>query len=156
MLALRERIMNGLKDAMRNKQERETATLRMIIAKMRERDIEARPAGNMTGIGEAEILTMLESMIKQRRESITLYQKGGRADLAQQESEEIAVIEGFLPQKLSPEEVDAAIAEAITAIGAKDIKDMGKVMGALKGQYAGRMDFSQAGARIKERLSQAS
>ena len=155
MTSLRERIMNGLKDAMRNKQERETATIRMIIAKMRERDIEARPGGNKDGIGEAEILSMLEGMIKQRHESIVLYEKGNRADLAKQESEEIAVIEGFMPQKLSAAEVESIIAKTVAAVGAKDIKDMGKVMGALKSQYAGQMDFAQAGALVKARLSGA-
>lgn len=155
MISLREKIMNALKDAMRNKQERETATIRMMIAKMRERDIEVRPGGNMTGIGEAEILSMLEGMIKQRRESVALYEKGNRPELARQESEEIAVIESFMPQKLSASEVEGIIAATVTEAGAKDIKDMGRVMGILKTKYAGQIDFAQAGALVKGRLGQA-
>lgn len=154
-MSLREKIMEALKDAMRAKDERRTGTVRMIIAKMRERDIEARPSGNMDGIGEAEIMSMMEGMVKQRRESITLYEKGNRADLAKQEAEEIAIIETFLPQKLSAEATQAAIAEAIAATGASSIKDMGKVMNALKEKYAGQLDFAQVGAAIKAKLSSA-
>ncbi len=154
-MSLRQKIMDALKDAMRAKQERETGTIRMVIAKMRERDIEARPSGNMDGIADSEILSMMEGMVKQRRESIALYEKGNRADLAQQEAEEIAIIEKFMPQKLSAEETQAAIAAAIAATGAASIKDMGKVMNALKEKYAGQIDFAQAGAAIKAKLSSA-
>ena len=154
-MTLRQRIMDGLKAAMLSKQERQTATIRMIVAKMRERDIEARPSGNLEGINESEILSMLEGMVKQRRESITLYEKGNRPELAQQENEEIAIIQTFMPQKLSPEDVTRIIAATVTATGAKDIKDMGKVMNALKAQYAGQMDFAQVGALVKAQLGQA-
>ncbi len=147
--------MDALKDAMRGKQERETATIRMMIAKLRERDIEVRPSGNMDGIGEAAILSMLEGMVKQRRESVVMYEKGGRADLVKQESEEIAIIESFMPKRLSEEEVKAAIAQVVAAIGAKDIKDMGKVMAELKNAYAGQMDFAQAGALVRAQLGAA-
>ena len=140
---------------MLSKQERQTATIRMIVAKMRERDIEARPSGNLEGINESEILSMLEGMVKQRRESITLYEKGNRPELAQQENEEIAIIQTFMPQKLSPEDVTRIIAATVTATGATDIKDMGKVMNALKAQYAGQMDFAQVGALVKAQLGQA-
>lgn len=154
-MSLRQKIMEALKDAMRAKQERETGTIRMMIAKMRERDIEARPSGNMDGISDAEILTMLEGMIKQRRESITLYEKGNRADLVAQEAAEIVIIEKFMPQKMSAEATQQAIEAAIAATGAASIKDMGKVMNALKEQYAGQMDFAQVGAAIKTKLSSA-
>lgn len=154
-MSLRQKIMEALKDAMRAKQERETGTIRMMIAKMRERDIEVRPSGNMDGISDAEILSMLEGMIKQRRESITLYKKGNRVDLAAQEAAEIAIIEKFMPQKMSLEATQQAIAAAIAATGATSIKDMGKVMNALKEQYAGQMDFAQVGAAIKAKLSSA-
>ena len=154
-MSLRQTIMEALKDAMRAKQERETGTIRMVIAKMRERDIEARPSGNMDGISDAEILSMMEGMVKQRRESIVLYEKGNRADLAQQEAAEITIIEKFMPQKLSPADAEAAIAAAIAATGAASIKDMGKVMSALKEKYAGQMDFAAAGAAIKAKLSSA-
>lgn len=154
-MSLRQAIMDALKQSMLARQERETATLRMVVAKLRERDIEARPGGNSTGISDPEILSMLEGMVKQRRESIALYEKGGRTDLAQQESEEIAVIEKFMPQKLSAADAEAAIAAVIANLGAKDIKDMGKVMAALKEKYAGQMDFAQAGAAVRAKLSSA-
>ncbi len=154
-MTLRQKIMDGLKNAMLTKQERATATIRMIVAKLRERDIEVRPSGNMDGIGEAEIMSMLEGMVKQRRESITLYEKGNRPELAQQESEEIAIIENFMPQKLSADEVSRIVAATVSAIGAKDIKDMGKVMNELKTKYAGQMDFAQVGALVKAQLGKA-
>ncbi|MGB4101149.1 MAG: GatB/YqeY domain-containing protein [Alphaproteobacteria bacterium] len=154
-MSLRQKIMDGLKSAMLAKQERATATLRMVVAKLRERDIEARPSGNMDGIGAAEILSMLEGMVKQRRESIALYEKGNRPELAQQESEEITIIESFMPQKLSPDEVSKIIAATVAAVGAKDIKDMGKVMNELKSKYAGQMDFAQVGALVKSQLGKA-
>lgn len=150
---LRTQINDALKDAMRNKDERGVGTIRLIIAEMKKRDIEARPMGNTTGIDDTAIVNMLQGMIKQRRESIALYEKGNRADLAKQESEEIAVIERFLPKQMSEDEIKAAIAKIVTDIGAKDIKDMGKVMGELKKQYGGQMDFAQAGALVKAKLA---
>jgi uncharacterized protein YqeY len=149
---LRAEINEAMKDALRNHDERALATTRMIIAKMKDLDIAARPKGNMDGINDAEIASMLQAMVKQRRESIALYEKGGRADLVKQESEEIAVIERFLPKQMSPDEAKAAIKKAIEATGASSIKDMGKVMGALKKDYAGQMDFSSAGPMVKEAL----
>ncbi|MBP7253445.1 MAG: GatB/YqeY domain-containing protein [Alphaproteobacteria bacterium] len=154
-MSLRETIMEALKDAMRARKEQETGTIRMIIAKMRERDIEVRPSGNMDGISDAEILSMMEGMVKQRRESITMYEKGARADLVAQETAEIAIIETFMPKKLSSDATQVAITEAIAATGATSIKDMGKVMNLLKEKYAGQLDFAQVGASIKARLSSA-
>ncbi len=150
---LRDEINNAMKDALRNKDERTLATTRMIIAKMKDLDIAARPKGNMEGINDGEIASMLQGMIKQRRESIALYQQGKRDDLVKQESEEIAVIERFLPKQMSEEEMKAAIAKTIAAVGASSIKDMGKVMGELKKTYAGQMDFAMAGAMVKSQLS---
>lgn len=154
-MSLRQQIMDGLKAAMLKKQERATGTIRMIVAKMRERDIEARPGGNTDGISDADIMSMLEGMVKQRRESITLYEKGNRPELAQQESEEITIIETFMPKKLAADAVAKIVAKTIAALDAKDIKDMGKVMNALKTEYAGQMDFAQVGALVRAQLGKA-
>jgi uncharacterized protein len=150
---LRTQIIDAMKDAMRAKDERALATTRMIISRMRDLDIAARPKGNVDGINDGEILSMLQGMIKQRRESIALYEKGNRADLVTQESEEIAVIERFMPKQMDEAAIKAAIDKAVAATGAASIKDMGKVMGELKKTYAGQMDFSQAGALVKSKLA---
>jgi len=138
---------------MLGKDERTVATVRMILAKLKDLDIAARPKGNAEGISDGEIATMMQGMIKQRRESIALYEKGKRPDLVKQESEEIAVIERFLPKQMNEDEMKAAIAKAIAATGAASIKDMGKVMGELKKAYAGQMDFAAAGALVKAQLA---
>lgn len=150
---LRAQINDAMKDALRAKDERALATTRMIIAKMRDLDIAARPKGNMDGIKDDEIMSMLQGMIKQRRESIALYEKGNRPDLVKQESEEIAVIERFLPKQMDEAAVKEAIDKIIAATGAKDVKDMGKVMAEMKKTYTGQMDFSQAGPLVKARLA---
>ncbi len=149
---LRTQISDALKVAMKEKNGRSVSTLRLILAAVKDRDISARAKGNQEGINHAELLSLLQSMIKQRTESINLYKKGGRDELAQQELEEISVIESFLPVPLSETESNAAIKNVIEETGAKSIKDMGKVMSTLKQQYAGRMDFSQASQNIKKRL----
>ncbi len=150
---LRQQLNDMLKTAMRAKELRKVSTIRLINAALKDRDIQARSNGNRDGIPDSEILGLLQSMVKQRRDSIEAYSKGGRADLAQQEAEEIACIETFLPKQLSSDEVDAAINDAISKSGADCIKDMGKVMGFLKENYAGRMDFSRASGAVKERLT---
>jgi uncharacterized protein YqeY len=150
---LRARFSDALKEAMRAKHERKVGTVRLIIAALKDRDIAARGKGNADGIGDDEIAQMLQSMIKSRRESIVLYEQGGRVELAEQEREEIAIIETFLPQQMSEAEVDAAIKAAIAEAGAKSIKDMGKVMAALKSRHAGQMDFAKASAATKALLS---
>ena len=150
---LRAQITDAMKDAMRAKDERVVATTRMILAKMKDLDIAARPKGNADGIQDDEILGMLQGMIKQRRESIALYEKGNRADLVKQESEEIAVIERFMPKQMDEAAVKEAIDKIIVATGAKDVKDMGKVMAEMKKAYTGQMDFSQAGPLVKARLA---
>jgi uncharacterized protein YqeY len=149
---LRARFSEALKDAMRSKQERAVGTLRLILAALKDRDIAARGKGNHEGISEEEIAQMLQSMIKTRRESITLYEQGGRVELADQEREEIAIIEGFLPRQMSEAEVADAIRSAIKEVGAAGIKDMGKVMALLKARYAGVMDFSKASAATRQAL----
>ena len=146
---LRARFTEALKDSMRAKNERATGTLRLILAALKDRDIAVRGKGNHEGIPEEEIAQMLQSMIKTRRESITLYEQGGRVELADQEREEIAIIETFLPKQMSEPEVADAIKAAIKEVGATGIKDMGKVMAVLKTRHAGLMDFSKASAAVK-------
>ena len=150
---LRTRIDDALKIAMKAKEKHTVGTVRLIMAALKDRDIAARSKGNNDGIGEDETLSMLQSMIKQRRESVEMYEKGGRAELAEQEAGEIKVIQTFLPTQMDEAEVNAAVQEAIGDLSATSLKDMGKVMGALKEKFAGRMDFSKASAQIKAKLS---
>ena len=149
---LRTRLNDALKASMKAKETRTIATVRLILAALKDRDIAARGKGNLEGIDEDGILAMLQSMIKQRRESIVLYEKGGRLDLARQEAEEITVIEQFLPRQLTEDEMAEAIMAVIEDVEAKSLKDMGRTMAALKERYAGRMDFAKASARVKEQL----
>lgn len=150
---LRTRFSEALKDSLRAKRTRELGTIRLILAALKDRDIAARGGGNAEGISDDEILQMLNSMIKQRRESIELYEKGGRDALAQQEKEEIEIIQGFMPEQMDEAALKAAVESAIGEAEAASIKDMGKVMGLLKGKFAGRMDFSKASNIVKQRLS---
>ena len=149
---LREQIIEAMKDAMRAREPDRLSTVRMILAGIKDKDIAARPGGNATGIGDPEILSLLQSMVKQRRESVVLYRQGNRADLVAKEEGEIAVIERFLPKQMDAAETDAAIVAAIAESGAASIKDMGKVMAALKGRYSGQMDFSAVGPAVKAKL----
>src|SRR3954453_19033693 len=139
---LRARFNETLKTAMKAKDQRTLSTVRLVLAKLKERDIEARGKGNADGISDAEIQQMLQGMVKQRRESIELYEKGGRPELAQQEREEIGVIEGFLPQQMGEAELAAAVKAAIAETGAASAKDMGKVMAILRDRHAGSLDMS--------------
>ncbi len=150
---LRTRLNEALKEAMRAKNQRAVSTVRLILAALKDRDIAARSRGVMDGIDEAEMLSMLQTMIKQRGESIKLYEQGGRLELAEQEREEIAVIEGFLPKQMSDEEVAGAIRTVVGEIGATSIRDMGKVMAELKARYAGQMDFAKVSGAVKQQLS---
>ena len=150
---LRTRLSDALKTAMKGKDAQTVSTLRLIMAALKDRDIAARGKGNKDGIPEEEILGLLQSMIKQRRDSIALYEKGGRMELAQQEAEEIAIIEEYLPQQMSDDDIAAAIDAVIEDAGAATLKDMGKVMAGLKEKHAGSMDFSMASAMVKERLT---
>lgn len=151
-MTLRTQITDAMKDAMRAKDDATLGAVRLIMAELKKRDIDARPKGLADGIPDEDILSMMQSMIKQRRESITMYEKGGRADLVKQESDEITVIERFLPKQLGEAETKDAIAKAIAAVGAASIKDMGKVMAELKKTYTGQMDFASAGTLVKGML----
>ena len=151
---LRQRLNDALKAAMKARDQRSVSTLRLVLAQLKDRDIAARPAGNASGIGEGEIEEMLLKMVKQRQESIVLYKQGNRPDLVQQEEEEIADIERFMPKQLDAAEAAAAVEAAIAETGAQSVKEMGKVMAKLKERFAGRMDFAKAGALVKQRLSQ--
>jgi len=149
---LRERFSEALKQAMRDKDQLTVSTVRLILARLKERDIEVRPKGNAEGISDADIQQMMQGMIKQRRESIELYDKGGRPELAQKEAGEIAIIERFLPKALSEAETEAAIKTVIAAIGAAGIKDMGRTMAALKERYPGQLDPAKASQVVKRLL----
>lgn len=150
---LRTRLNDALKTAMREKNQRAVSTVRLILAALKDRDIAARSKGEMNGVPETEIYSMMQTMMRQRQESIELYDKGGRPELAQQEREEITVIEGFLPKAMSAEESDAAIAAVMAELGAASVKDMGRVMAELRSRYPGQMDFGKASAVIKSRLT---
>ncbi|HTR86230.1 MAG TPA: GatB/YqeY domain-containing protein [Reyranella sp.] len=150
---LREKLNGALKDAMRAGDAQGRDTVRLILAKLKEVDIASRTEANREGVPDDKILSMLQGMIKQRNESIQLYEKGGRQDLADKEKGEIAVIERFLPQQMDEAAVTAAVAEAIKSSGASSIKDMGGVMAALKTKYAGQMDFAKASAAVKKALA---
>lgn len=149
---MREAFNTALKDAMRSGDKVKVATVRMITAALKDRDIEARGAGKGP-LADDEILSLLQKMIKQRQESLKIYQDNGRPELAEQEAAEIAVINSFMPAQLSDAEIDAAIAAAIAETGAAGMKDMGKVVAKLKEKYAGRMDFAKASAAVKAKLS---
>jgi uncharacterized protein len=149
---LRTRLDEGLKAALRARDERATSTLRLILAALKDRDIAERGKGNPTGLSDEQILTLLQSMIKQRQESIRLYRQGGREDLAEQEADEIAVIEQFMPPRMDRRGMEEAVTAAIAELEAKTLKDMGRVMSLLKKRYAGQMDMAKAGAFVKERL----
>lgn len=144
---MRDEIMQAVKDAMKGGDKGRLSTLRMVQAKIKDADIAARPSRDK--ITDPEIVELLAKMVKQRRESIELYKQGGRQELADQETAEIAVIEGFMPKQLGEAEIGAAIAGVIKAVGASSVKDMGKVMAALKEKYAGQMDFAKASGMVK-------
>jgi uncharacterized protein len=147
---MREKFTSELKAAMKAGEKRRVGTIRMIMAALKDKDIEARGQGKT--VSDDDILALLQKMTKSRKESQEIYEKAGRAHLATQESEEIAIIQSFLPQQLSEGEVEQAIAAAIAETKASSIKDMGKVVGALKGKYAGRTDFAKASALMKRML----
>lgn len=150
---LRERLKEALKDAMREQQARKRGTIRLILAAVKDRDIAARVEDRDDRDDDAIITDILSKMIKQRRESIKAYEEGGRCELAEQEREEISIIEDFLPRQLSDDEVAAAVSSAVEEAGAGSLKDMGRVMGALKAKYSGRMDFGRASALVKQKLT---
>ncbi len=148
---MREKITQDLKDAMKAGDRAKVDALRLINAALKDKDIEARGAGKT--LTEDDILALLQKMIKSRQESLDIYEKAGRADLAEKEKGEIAVISAYLPQQLSEAEAAEAVKAAIAETGAASIKDMGKVVAALKAKYTGRMDFAKASAAVKAALS---
>ena len=149
----RNRLNEALKVAMKAKDKRATSTLRLILAALKDRDIAARGRGKSDGVGEDEILDLLQKMVRQGRDSIEMYQKGDRQDLVEKELGEIEVIERFLPKQLTEEETKAAVEEVVGELEASTIKDMGRVMGELKTRFPGRMDFGKASGLVKARLS---
>ncbi|HEX8664662.1 MAG TPA: GatB/YqeY domain-containing protein [Beijerinckiaceae bacterium] len=148
---MRQRFTEAMKEAMKAGDKPRLSTVRMIQAALKDKDIEARGAGRGQAT-EEEILGLLQKMIKQRQESVAIYAQAGRQELADQERAEIAVIQGFLPQQLDEGETRAAIEAAIAETGAASMKDMGKVIAALRGKHAGQMDFGRASALVKEML----
>jgi len=148
----RSEFNDALKTAMRDKNQIEVSTIRLILAALKDRDITARGKGNAEGVDETDILSMLQTMIKQRRESAQIYCDAGREELAEREESEIEVIEKFLPKQLDEEQIKTLIGEIVAETGASCIKDMGKVMGVLKEKYAGQVDMGKAGGLVKEKL----
>ena len=148
---MRETLSSSLKTAMKAGDKRRVETIRLINAAVKEKEIDARTTG--AEVGDPEILALLQKMVKSRQESLDIFRKAGRDDLADREAEEIAIIHTFLPQPMSDDETDAAVEAAIASAGATSIKDMGKVVAALKTDFAGRMDFAKASARVKARLT---
>ncbi len=154
---MRERIQAAMKTAMKSGDKRRLSTLRLVTAAIKDRDIAARvdEKGHSTGkdrVEDSEILALLQKMIKQRRESAEIYTQGGREELAEQEAAEIAIIEEFLPQQMGEDEIRNVTKAVVEELGAKGLKDMGRVMGALKERYMGKMDFTKASAMVKEAL----
>ncbi|AUJ63470.1 glutamyl-tRNA amidotransferase [Aestuarium zhoushanense] len=149
---MRERINAALKEAMKAKDAGRLSTLRLISAAIKDREIAARGDGEESVIGDDEVLAILGKMVKQRQESARQYEEGGRLELAEKERGEISVIEDFLPRQLGDAEVEAAITAAMAEVGAESIRDMGKVMGALKAKYTGQMDFGAVGPMVKAKL----
>lgn len=151
-MSLRQRLNDELKQAMKAREKLKVSTLRLVNAAIKERDIESRTAGPDSGVGDAQILEVLNRMIKQRQDSLAAFEQAGRQDLAEQERGEIAIIRSFMPAPLGEAETAAAIEAAMAATGASTMKDMGKVMAHLKERYAGRMDFGRVGAAVKAKL----
>ena len=152
-MELRSRINTAMKQAMKDKSAERLSTIRLINAAIKDRDIAARTEGKENGVGDDEVLAILAKMTKQRQESAKTYEEAGRLDLSERELAEIKVIEEFLPRQLADNEIQLAVSEAINEVGANSIRDMGKVMGALKSKYAGQMDFGTVGALVKNNLS---
>ena len=151
-MSMRERLQAALKDAMKAKEADRLSTLRLINAAIKDRDIASRGEGGAEEVADADILSILGRLVKQRQESARAYEEGGRLELAEKEQNEIRVIEEFLPRQLGADEVEAAIRAAIAESGASSIRDMGRVMAVLKGRYTGQMDFGAVGPQVKDLL----
>ena len=150
---MRDRLKDMLTASLKAGDKRRIGTVRLILAAIKDRDIAIRSDGKGDGVSDDEILAILQKMVKQRRESITLYQDGGRLELASQEEEEINIIEEFLPQQMKQGEISEAVARVMSEINATSLKDMGCVMGLLKERYSGRMDFAKVAGQVKNQLS---
>lgn len=152
-MALRDSLLDATKEAMKSKDKVSLSTLRLVSAAIKDRDIAARADDRTGGIDDAEILSLLSKMVKQREESAKVYDENDRPELATQERAEIDVVRRFMPQELTEDEMKKAVSTAVETLGATCLKDMGKVMGSLKADYAGRMDMGKAGAIVKSHLS---
>ena len=152
-MTLRDRLQAALKDAMRARAADRLSTLRLINAAIKDREIANRGDGSDAEVGDSDILAILGRMVKQRQESARAFTEGGRMELAEKELAEVQVIEEFLPRQLDGDEIDAAIAAAVSEAGATSIRDMGRVIALLKGKYTGQMDFGAVGPMVKARLS---
>ena len=150
---MRDILDKSLKDAMKARDAQKISTIRLINAAIKDRDIAIRSEDNLEGVSDEEILSILSKMIKQRKESAKQYEEGGRLELAQQEFEEIEIIENFLPRQLDLNEIEQIVKKIILEINANSLRDMGKVMSLLKENYSGKMDFGKAGVVAKELLS---
>ena len=149
---LREQLNEALKTAMKAKNKCAVSTLRLILAAIKDRDIAARGQGNAEGINEDDILKVLQTMVRQRQDSIKMYRQGGRQDLVDQETEETGIIQGFLPEQMDVAAIAKAVDDAVSATGAGGLKEMGQVMAWLRGNFAGRMDFAEASKAAKQKL----
>lgn len=152
-MGLREQLNEAMKEAMKAKEARRLSTIRLMLAAIKDKDIAGRTEDSRAGIADDEILLLFAKMIKQREESAATYDSGGRPELAAAEREEIAIIQSYLPKQMSEAEVEAAAKAAIAELGASSMKDMGKVIGALKERHAGQMDFAKASGVVKGLLS---
>jgi uncharacterized protein len=153
MMSLREQITADMKEAMKSGDKRRTATLRLMNAAIKDKDINSRTDGHDSALtGDVGIMELFIKMVKQRQDSIAAFDAGGRVELAEIEREEMAIIQSYMPKQMSEDESKAAVAEIISAVGATSVKDMGKVMAELKGKYAGQMDMAKAGAIVKSLL----
>lgn len=152
-MGLREDITAAVKDAMKSGDKKRLSTLRLMTAAIKDKDINSRTEGHDSALtSDAGLIDLFAKMVKQRQESVAVYEQGGRPELAQNERDEIAVIQTYMPKQLSDDEAKAAVADVIKAVGAVSIKDMGKVMAELKAKYAGQMDFAKAGGIVKSLL----
>lgn len=151
-MSLRDRLQGALKEAMKARQAERLSTLRLINAAIKDREIANRSDGAEGLVSEDDILAILGKLVKQRQESARAYEEGGRLELAEKELDEVVVIEEFLPRQLDSTEVEAAVVAAIAEVGAVSIRDMGRVIGVLKGRYTGQMDFGAVGPMVKARL----
>jgi uncharacterized protein YqeY len=149
----RTEFMDAMKTAMKARDEVTTNTVRMIIAKLKERDIESRGTGGPEKVGDTEIMSMMQGMIKQRQESLTIYRNAGRDELADREAAEIKVIESFLPQQMSDDEIKKIVDGLMTELNATDVRDMGKLMAEMKKRYAGQLDMAKASAMVKQKMA---